>query len=107
MADKSLRLVVDTQELSPESMAAVMTLYGQFGWFVFKMTEIKDEDIPTETPEFKEQLTLDERLNKTLYKYHILKTNDSKSYHTFRRDVYERLLKVYQDKITEMDQIEP
>lgn len=49
LADKSIRLQVDTQELSAEEKALVFGLHERFGWFVFKETLIEQKDI--ELPE--------------------------------------------------------
>lgn len=45
MADKGLRLQVDTQELGPEDAAKVMSLWNKLGVFVFADTGISEEDI--------------------------------------------------------------
>ena len=44
MADNSLRLQVDTQELQHEQMAKVFELYNKFGNFVFKEGEITQQE---------------------------------------------------------------
>lgn len=102
MADGGLSLLVHTQELHPESEAEVMRLKRKLGWFVFAETTIAETDIPTEKLEFKDDETLDERLNKVLFAYHMGKTNDSKSYHTFKRKVYETLIERYKNLLSEL-----
>jgi len=102
LADGTVKLSVETQELSPENMAQLFSLARKLGWFVFKESEIKEEDIPLEKVEFKEDKTLDERLNAILFAYHMTKTNDSKTFHTFKRDVYEVLIQRYKNKLDEI-----
>jgi hypothetical protein len=103
LADSTLRCVVDFQELSPESEAEIFRLRNKLGWFLFAEAPIKQEDIPTEPIEFSEDKTLDERLNAVLYAYHMKKTNDAKTFHTFRRNVYESIIEKYKDKLSEMN----
>lgn len=102
MADGGLRLVVDTQELVAEDKAEVMGLHNKLGWFVFSEAQIQEEDIPTDPIEVDDQKTLHERLDGVLYAYHLTKTNDAKSFHTFKREVYETIIQRYKDKLSEL-----
>lgn len=73
MADKSLRLQVDTQELPKEDKAKVFDLHEELGWFCFSKAEIKEEDIvdlPEIKPEFKDQKSPSQRLRNRLYVYY-------------------------------------
>jgi hypothetical protein len=45
MADKGLRLFVDTQEIGSEDAGKVMMLKDKLGWFVFAEQGILEEDI--------------------------------------------------------------
>ena len=45
MADKSLRLQVDTQELTKADKAKVFELHEEIGWFMFSRAEFKEEDV--------------------------------------------------------------
>ena len=46
MANKSLRLTIDTQEaISPEAMSRLMDLFDDYGWFTFSKEEVKAEDL--------------------------------------------------------------
>ncbi len=102
LADKTIKLSVVTQELTPENTALLFGLVHKLGWFVFKESDVKEEDIPTGPVEFKDDLTLDERFNKVLYAYHMGKTNDGKSFHKFKREVYEHLIEIYKEKLSEI-----
>jgi len=49
MADNTLRLVVDCQEMPPESMSELFQLKGRMGWFFFKekpITELDEKELP-------------------------------------------------------------
>lgn len=105
LVDGTVKLSVETQELSPENMAKLFGLARKLGWFVFKESEIQESDLPTEPVEFKDGKTLDERLNGVLFAYHMQKTNDSKTFHSFRRDVYEVLIQRYREKLSELKDI--
>jgi len=52
MADMSLRLQVDTQELTPEENAEVFRYYRQFGSFAFIKGEGKIESNQVKIPEY-------------------------------------------------------
>lgn len=102
-ADNTWKLIIGTQELDESHVAELAMLKGKLGTFVFAVDEsIKEEDIPTGPVEFKDDLTLDERFNKVLYAYHMAKTNDSKTFHVFKRSVYEHLFEIYREKIAEL-----
>lgn len=104
LADGGLKLDVVTQELDYKDETEIMQLKRQLGYFVFSVTErIEPEHIPTEPIEFKEDKTLDERLNAVLYAYHMKKTNDSKSFHTFKREVYEKAIEQYKNRLDELN----
>jgi hypothetical protein len=70
MRDGSLRLQVDTQELTPNTMANVMMMYNKFGTFAFSETEIKPEEV--KVPEYakveKNDKTPSQRLRSVIFK---------------------------------------
>ena len=47
MADRSLRLQVDTQELDPdgETIKQIFVMYNKFGMFAFKLSEIDPKEV--------------------------------------------------------------
>ena len=45
MHDTTLRVTVDTQELSAEDKALLMGFHNKPGWFLFKEAELKEEDV--------------------------------------------------------------
>jgi hypothetical protein len=74
MGDNSLRIQIDVdRELSPEENAQVFSLYNKSGWFLFKETEVEEEDlldIPDEKLEFKDQKTSSQILRNRLFVYY-------------------------------------
>lgn len=70
LADKSVRLTVDTQELSPEDATKLFVLYDSFGWFGFSEVPIKKEDLdlPEPTPEFKGEKSIGQRIRAVIYR---------------------------------------
>lgn len=42
---KGLKIVIHTNELPPEQMTAILSLYEKQGWFLFKRTSIKPDEI--------------------------------------------------------------
>lgn len=76
LADNTIRITVDCQELSPEQMAEVFKLKNDgLGWFLFKNVPITETDIPDSKPEFKNDKTPSQRLRACLYKFWELNTD--------------------------------
>jgi alpha/beta superfamily hydrolase len=48
LVDKTLKFTVHTQELPPETKAALFNMEQQIGWLVFSPQAIKPEEIPDE-----------------------------------------------------------
>lgn len=69
MADKGVRVMVDTNELSAEEMAKLFALKGQAGRFVFAPAEA--EEIEVEVPEipkeFKDDKSPSQRLRSVMF----------------------------------------
>lgn len=73
MADNSLRLVVDTQEMPPEQMAELFALKGREGWMFLKEQQIKPEDVAMDLPEVhveRHEKTPGQRLRAVLFLIH-------------------------------------
>lgn len=98
LADKTLRLTIDCQELPPEDSGKVMGLLQQYGWFVFSPSEIKEIDLPQEIPEFKNEKTPSQRLRAVLYR---LWEQDKKGmdFEVFYKTRIERIIQQIKDKL--------
>lgn len=73
MADKSIRLQVDTQELDPDTKSRVFSLHEKLGYFFFSEAEIKAKEVlEVELPEIvldKDEKSPSERLRSVLFIY--------------------------------------
>jgi hypothetical protein len=72
MADRSLRLQIDTQEIAPKDAGTLMMMNDTLGVFVFSPSDIKLEDL-TNLPEVKVekgQKTPSQRLRSRLFVYY-------------------------------------
>lgn len=100
MADKGLRLQVDTQEIGAESAGKIMMLKDKLGVFVFTESDIKVEDLK-ELP----KVELEEgekhpsvRLRSVLYVYweqHKI----NKPFDFFYREQMERFIQIIKEKL--------
>ena|ERR1044071_1372622 len=66
MADNTIRLQVDCQEMNAENELEIFQLRNKLGWFVFNETGIQESDIPTDPVEV-DQKTPSQRLRGVLY----------------------------------------
>ena len=69
MADGTIRITVDCQEVCAEEMTLIFKLIGSIGWFMFKEVafEEKDLEIPDFKPEFKTEKTPSKRLRDIMF----------------------------------------
>lgn len=89
--DKTMKIVVGTQELAPEQMAALMTLHDKLGWFLFKENDITPDDIPKQQADaFKDEESPMISLQKTLWVYWDKCTNKSQPFNQFLRSWAEK-----------------
>ena len=105
MADGSIRLFVDTQELEAKDKAELMGLHNSIGWFLFSTSKIKESDIPTDSIEFPNQRSLSERLRNALWVLHEKKGGKSEDFETFRNRWMESVITKIKEKISELDQL--
>jgi hypothetical protein len=100
LADNTIRLQIDCQELPPDQMTALFELRNKLGWFVFKENEVQPDDIPTEqAKEFKSDKSLSERLRNVLYCYWDQCTKKSEDFETWRRRQMERKIQEIKDQL--------
>lgn len=90
-ADNTIKIVLGTQELSPEQATMLFSLKGRQGWMMFSENELNQEDIPQEpAPEFKTDKTPSQRLRAVLYKFWELNTNKVKQFDDFYKEWMEK-----------------
>lgn len=101
-ADGTIKIVIGTQETSPEQMAALFALKGGQGWFLFSENKIQEQDIPEEpSPEFKSDKSPSERLRAVLYVYWQTNTAMKKPFNTWYKDWIEGKIKEIKDYLPE------
>ena len=103
MGNHSLRLQVDLEkELSPEENARVFGLYNKLGWFVFKETEIEEQDLidlPEEKTEFKDQKSPSQIFRNRQYVYYKDLHGNDEGFEDWRKKEMLRLGQWYLDKM--------
>ena len=100
--DNTIKIVVSTQELSPEQSTSLFALKGKQGWLLFSENEIKEMDIPdVNAPEFKADKSPSQRLRNTLYVYWESNTDKSKPFEGWYRDWIEKKIGEIKDYLPE------
>lgn len=103
MAAGGVRVVIDTQEITDSNdLAKLFRLKkGSVGWFVFKNTEIKGEDVPDgDLPQEEgEKKTPSERFRAVLFVYWKEVKGGNGDFNTFYRDTIEKLINAYKEKL--------
>lgn len=96
-ADGSAALRLATQELTPDDFALLKSHLGKFGWFVFKESEIQDEDIPSDDIE-EDSISASERLRRIMFVFWKQKVNDG-DFDAWRRKYLEKLIGKIKDTL--------
>ena len=101
MADRGNRVVIDTQELTPEDMATLFSLkQGGIGWFLFKGTAITHEEIPDYDPAtFDEIKSPSQRLRAIMFVYWKEVKGGQGDFEGFYRAQVERIIEQYKEKL--------
>src|ERR1700754_5345485 len=102
MSDGGMKVVINTQELTPKDKAELMELYNNLGWFVFSVTGIKEEDIPDEAIEFEGQKTPSERLRNVLFRLHEKQGGKQEDFESYRTKIMEKLINTYKAKLDDL-----
>lgn len=102
LKDKSIKVNVETSELTPEAMLDVMRSYGKSGYFTFSEIEFKQDEIELpEIPEYaklENEKTPSERLRSVLYVLYMQEkpNTDFNQYYRFK---LEEIIKHFKDKL--------
>lgn len=100
MSDGGMKIVVNTQELTPADKAELMGEHGKMGYFVFSSTSnITEEDIPDEPIEFEGQKTPSERLRNVLFRLHEKQGGKPEDFEAYRQKIMESLINRYKAKL--------
>ncbi|MDI6788417.1 MAG: hypothetical protein QME51_08610 [Planctomycetota bacterium] len=98
MADNTVRLIIDCQEIPPDQESKIFALRNKLGWFIFSEQPVKEEyvkDLP-EIAVDKNEKTPGQRLRAVLYLY----WNQHKSTHSFD-DFYRLHMEKFIDSVKE------
>lgn len=103
--DKSVKLSVETRELTPQETLTIMSLEGEEGWMLLSTNrdEVKEEDIPEVNAELN-QKSQSERIRAVLYKLYLQDTKEQKflgTFETYYKDKTEKFIEFLKGKINE------
>ncbi len=102
--DKTIKIVVGTQELEASAMATLFGLQDKIGWFLFSENEIEKADIPEEpSPEFKTDKSPSKQLRDILWHYWDKNTSHKPDFETFYRLWIQKKIKEIQDTLPTID----
>ena len=99
MADGTLRLTIDTQELPATDLAKLFALHQATGWFVFNKAELTKKDIPDVPVEFKEQKSPSQRLRNVVYVYWEKNTSKLVPFDDYWKRWVEKLIDQMKEKL--------
>lgn len=97
--DGSASIRMSTQELSAEDFSLLKQHLNKFGWWVFKETEIQDEDIPSQDLE-EDGISASERLRRVMFVYWKQKVNDG-DFDSWRRKTMEKFIDKFKSKLND------
>ena len=103
LADRSIRLTVDCQEMPPDAEAELFKLRNTPGWFAFKESDVEAFVLPDEPAEFAGQKSLSERLRNALFVLHQKKGGKPEDFELFRKQQMERIIQYVKDLIEKYD----
>ncbi len=92
--DRTMKVIIGTQELEPKDSAELMSLHNTLGWFMFAENAFEVKDIPKENaPEFKDDKSPSQRLRAILWVYWDTCTNKSTTFNSFYDQFVEKKIK--------------
>jgi hypothetical protein len=100
MADRGIRVQIDTQELTPEYGALLFSLKDSFGYFTFteRPIEADEVEVPEYVPDFKNEKSPSQRLRAVLYL--MWQNTDKKiSSEQFYREQMDKIIEHYKGKL--------
>lgn len=101
MADKSLRLQVDTQEVDAETKSVIFDMHDKLGYFFFDEAEIRQIDT-SKLPEIaaeEGEKSPSQRLRAVLYVYHE-QQKLKEPFETFYRRTMDKHIQAIKEKLT-------
>jgi len=102
LADKSVQLVFETQELSPDTVGYLFSLVDSYGYLLYFKNPPKPEDVdlPDFAPEFKTDKTPSQRLRGVLF---ILwkQGGEQGDFDFFYKQELEKIITHFKDKLVQ------
>lgn len=97
-SDGSASVRFSTQELSSEDFALLKKYLNEFGYLLFKESEVKESDIPDEEPLEDDQKSPSQRLKATLF---VLwkQTGEIDEFNTYYRKQMEKFITAVKNKL--------
>jgi len=102
LKDGSVKISVETQELSAEQFAILAQYRNTFGFMLYKETQFSDsevEDIPEVMPEFKGDKTPSQRLRAVFYRLWESQDKPGENFTTWYTGKMEQLIDHYKEKL--------
>ncbi len=101
LKDKSLKIVIETQELNPEEKTLLFELGDKAIWIAMKETPVKFDELDIKEPEveFKNDSSPSKRLRSVLFVYYKQNYSGQKTFDEFYRDTIDKLCDLYKSKL--------
>lgn len=99
-SDGTIKIIIGTQELSPQDAVNLFVLKGKIGWFLFKDEKFNMADIPKEpAKEFSTDKTASQRLRAVLYVLFEQQTDKSTSFQQYYETQMEKFIDFVKEKL--------
>lgn len=102
LVDGGNKITLLTQELAPDEMTELFKLTNKAGWFLFKETEIKEEDvkdIPEVAVEFKGEKSPSQKMYNIIYRIWENNTDMKKPFPDYYKSYMFKLNEALKEKI--------
>lgn len=99
LADNTIRMAVDFQEMSAEEMGGMFTLKGKLGWFLFKENEIQEIEIPKESVKIEGEKSPSKRLHDRMFALYASNHEDKSGFRSWYADQLDKIGQQFLDKI--------
>lgn len=102
LADNTIRMTVDFQEMKPEEMGKVFSLKGKLGWFLFKENEIQISEVPSGVAVMDDSKSPSQRLRDRMFAAYANKHEDKSGFNAWYAKQLDHIGQQYLDKIEDV-----
>lgn len=101
LKDGGLKITIETQELPADEKAILFDFANKQIWALFKELPPRIEEIEVVEPdtEFKTDKTPSQRLRSVLFRYYEQNYSTKKTFEEFYREIMEKLINQYKEKL--------